>query len=69
LWDDLASLSVPLMLVRGGKSVHVHDDDQAELVRRQPSARVELVEGAGHSVQSDRATRLAELISDFLVTT
>jgi pimeloyl-ACP methyl ester carboxylesterase len=69
LWEDLEGISVPMMLVRGANSAHVHDDDQAELVRRQPGARVEIVEGAGHSVQSDRASRLAELISDFLGTT
>jgi pimeloyl-ACP methyl ester carboxylesterase len=69
LWDDLSAVAAPIMLVRGGRSAHVHDDDQAEFIRRQPTARVELVEGAGHSVQSDRATHLAALIADFLATT
>jgi len=44
----------------------VSDDDAAEFRRRQPTARVELVDGAGHSVQSDRAKHLAGLIEDFL---
>ena len=69
LWDDLSAVKAPIMLVRGGNSSHVHDDDQQEFLRRRPDARVELVEGAGHSVQSDRASWLAELISDFLATT
>jgi pimeloyl-ACP methyl ester carboxylesterase len=69
LWEDLSAVKAPIMLVRGGKSAHVHDDDQEEFLRRQPGTRVEVVEGAGHSVQSDRATRLAELISDFVATT
>jgi pimeloyl-ACP methyl ester carboxylesterase len=69
LWDDLSRITAPIMLVRGARSAHVHDDDQAELLRRQPGARVEVVEGAGHSVQSDRAVRLAELIAGFLATT
>jgi pimeloyl-ACP methyl ester carboxylesterase len=68
LWDDLESLTVPIMLVRGGNSSYVHDEDQAEFARRQPGARIELVEGSGHSVQSDRATYLAGLIADFLAT-
>ena len=69
LWDDLAAMAAPIMLVRGGRSSHVHDDDQQEFLRRRPDARVELVEEAGHSVQSDRASLLAGLISDFLATT
>jgi pimeloyl-ACP methyl ester carboxylesterase len=69
LWDDLESLRIPLMLVRGGNSSYVHDEDQAEFARRQPGTRFELVEGSGHSVQSDRATYLAGLIADFLATT
>jgi pimeloyl-ACP methyl ester carboxylesterase len=68
LWDDLESLTVPIMLVRGGNSSYVHDEDQAEFARRQPGTRIELVEGSGHSVQSDRATYLAGLIADFLAT-
>ena len=66
LWDDLAAMTVPVMLVRGANSSYIHDDDQAEFARRQPGARIELVEGSGHSVQSDRASYLAGLIADFL---
>jgi esterase len=65
LWDDLSRISVPIMLVRGGNSKVVSDEDEAEFLRHQPGTRVEVVEGAGHSVQSDRASRLAELITDF----
>jgi pimeloyl-ACP methyl ester carboxylesterase len=65
LWDDLSRISVPVMLVRGGRSGVVADEDRSEFLRRQPGARVEVVDGAGHAVQSDRAVRLAELISDF----
>ena len=66
LWDDLAAMTVPVMLVRGANSSYIHDDDQAEFARRQPQARIEVVEGSGHSVQSDRASYLAGLIADFL---
>ena len=68
LWDDLEGMTVPVMLVRGANSWYIHDDDQAEFARRQPSARIEVVAGSGHSVQSDRATYLAGLIADFLAT-
>jgi len=66
LWDVVSGLTVPLMLVRGmlPQSV-VSDEDEAELVRRDPTARICHVEGAGHSVQGDRPVELAALIADF----
>jgi pimeloyl-ACP methyl ester carboxylesterase len=67
LWDDLGRIGVPLMLVRGMAQGSVVDDgDEAELLRRQPKARVEHVEGAGHSVQGDKPVELAALLADFL---
>lgn len=67
LWDDLSAYPGPLMLVRGmlPQSV-VGDDDEAELRSRRPDARVEHVEGAGHSVQGDKPVELAALLADFL---
>jgi pimeloyl-ACP methyl ester carboxylesterase len=44
----------------------VDDADEAELVRRCPHARIEHVEGAGHSVQGDKPVELAALIADFV---
>ncbi len=66
LWEDVAAMPAPLLLVRGGRSAHVHDDDVAELRRRKPDSVVEVVEGAGHSVQSDRPVVLARLIDEFV---
>jgi len=67
LWDDVSNIEVPLMLVRGMLPQSVVDDkDEAELVRRQPNARIEHVEGAGHSVQGDKPVELATLIADFV---
>jgi pimeloyl-ACP methyl ester carboxylesterase len=67
LWDDLDGVQVPVMLLRGAATGTVVDDaDEAELRRRQPSARVELVEGAGHSIQGDRPVELAALLADFV---
>jgi pimeloyl-ACP methyl ester carboxylesterase len=67
LWDDLDDIRVPIMLVRGAASGTVVDDaDEAELRRRQPGARVELVDGAGHSIQGDRPVELAALLTDFV---
>jgi pimeloyl-ACP methyl ester carboxylesterase len=67
LWDDVARIAVPLMLVRGAAAGTVVDDkDEAKLRELQPTARVELVEGAGHSIQGDKPLELARLLVDFL---
>ena len=67
LWDDVGRIAVPLMLVRGTVGGTVVDDgDEAKLRELQPDARVELVEGAGHSIQGDRPVELAGLLVDFL---
>jgi pimeloyl-ACP methyl ester carboxylesterase len=65
LWDDLAAVEAPTMLVLGSLSGVVSPDDVAEFSRRRPGARIETVEGAGHSVQGDRPLDLARLIDDF----
>ena len=67
LWDVVSGLTVPLMLVRGMRPQSVVDDaDEAELLRRQPTARVEHVAEAGHSVQGDDPLTLARLLDDFV---
>jgi len=64
-WDDVSGIRVPLLLARGGLSPVVDDNDVAELLRRQPSAEVVVVDGAGHSIQGDRPLELAALIRRF----
>jgi len=66
LWADLAAVTAPVMLVCGSASGVVSDEDRAEFRRRQPSARLETVDGAGHSIQGDRPVELAALIDDFV---
>jgi pimeloyl-ACP methyl ester carboxylesterase len=66
MWDDVSAITAPMMLVRGGLSGVVGDEDVAELKRRQPAADVVVVEGAGHSIQGDKPVELAQLLSDFL---
>jgi pimeloyl-ACP methyl ester carboxylesterase len=66
LWDDLASLDIPLMLVMGGESSHVREEDLEHFSDLQPSARIEIVPDAGHSVQIDQPMRLTELLLEFL---
>jgi pimeloyl-ACP methyl ester carboxylesterase len=65
LWDAVAAVEGPILLVQGGLSGVVDDDDVAELLRRQPDAEVVVVEEAGHSVQGDRPLELASILAVF----
>ena len=65
LWEDVGALSVPALLVRGGLSPYVRDEDVAEMRRRHPALEVVVVDGAGHAVQSDRPLDLVDLIRRF----
>jgi pimeloyl-ACP methyl ester carboxylesterase len=65
LWETVEKVRAPIMLVRGGLSGVVGDEDVTELLRRQPGARVVVVDGAGHSVQGDRPLELARLLAGF----
>jgi pimeloyl-ACP methyl ester carboxylesterase len=66
LWDSVSSLTMPIVLTRGSVSPVVDDEDVAEFLRRQPTARYELFEGAGHSIQGDQPIELAASIKRFL---
>jgi pimeloyl-ACP methyl ester carboxylesterase len=65
LWDDFGRIACPLLLARGSVSPVVDDEDVAEARRRQPQIDVEVVDGAGHSIQGDRPLELAAIIERF----
>ncbi len=68
VWDELSALRCPLTLVRGGRSAVVTPGDIDEVRRRQPGARVVVIDHAGHSVQGSQPGALAavfdELVAD-----
>jgi pimeloyl-ACP methyl ester carboxylesterase len=65
LWERLASLRVPVALVRGMAAGSVVDDaDEAELIRRVPDATVVHVADAGHSIQGDQPVELAAILEN-----
>ena len=65
MWDMISVWSKPLLMVRGGISPVVDDEDIAELRKRCAQAEVIVVEGAGHSVQGDRPVELANVLRRF----
>jgi esterase len=63
LWGDVDGLSAPITLVRGGNSGFVSDEDAAELGQRAQAFRgVHVIEGSGHSVQSDQPRALIDIL-------
>lgn len=64
-WGSLASLRVPVLLLAG-----VLDEKFLDVARRMaaalPSARLEVVEGAGHAVHLERPGAWVERVVDFL---
>ena len=66
LWEKVDQITAPILFLRGGAAGSVvGDEDQAELVRRQPTTQVEVVADAGHSLQGDQPLELARLLSQF----
>lgn len=65
MWDMISAWNKPLLMVRGGISPVVDDEDIAELRKRCAHAEVVVVEGAGHSVQGDRPVELANVLRRF----
>jgi pimeloyl-ACP methyl ester carboxylesterase len=66
LWEQVDGVRAPITLYRGGVSKVVGDEDVDELLRRQPTAEVVVVEGAGHSIQGDRPLELAALLRELI---
>jgi pimeloyl-ACP methyl ester carboxylesterase len=66
LWDAVERVKVPFVVVRGGTSPVVDDEDIAEVLRRNPRAHVVVVDDAGHSVQGDKPLELAEILRGLL---
>lgn len=66
LWDAIARLQCPLLVVRGGASPVVDDEDIEGVKKYYPSAEIVVVDGAGHSVQGDRPIEMAAHLRRFV---
>lgn len=65
MWDMISAWNKPLLMVRGGISPVVDDEDIAELHKRCAHVEVVVIDGAGHSVQGDRPVELANVLRGF----
>lgn len=65
LWDDVATIAVPVVLVCGELSPVVDDADRSRFAEVQPDADIVMVADAGHSIQGDQPIELARIIADF----
>lgn len=66
MWDDLAAVDVPLLLLLGDRSPVVDETDRQMFAERQPDAEIVTVADAGHSIQGDQPLVLAEHLDRFL---
>jgi esterase len=63
---DVAKISCPTLIVRGGKSDVLTDDAAERFARMLPHARWVRVENAGHNVQGDNPRGLLDAMNPFL---
>ena len=66
MWDDLAAVDVPLLLLLGDRSPVVDETDRQLFAELQPDAEIVTVADAGHSIQGDQPLVLAEHLDRFL---
>ena len=66
LWQLLRQANCPTLLVRGGRSKAVLEADIDRLRSHLPRAEVAVIDGAGHSIQSDAPIELAAQLRSFL---
>jgi pimeloyl-ACP methyl ester carboxylesterase len=65
LWAAVPKVSCPTLVVRGGKSAVLHDEDAEALAKALPRGSWVRIEGAGHTVQGDQPKALVEALIPF----
>lgn len=66
LWESVRNATGPFRLVKGGASPIVSDEAVSRLRQVRPDARIHVVDGVGHSVQSEAPRETAALITEAL---
>ena len=63
--DAAMPCPVPALFIRGGLSSYIRKEDEAEILRRFPSAEISTVEGAGHWVHAEKPEEFSEMVLKF----
>jgi pimeloyl-ACP methyl ester carboxylesterase len=66
LWDIVANIETPALVVRGGRSPVFTAEDAERLTSALPTATSVVVEDAGHTVQGDNAKGFLDVLRPFL---
>ena len=64
-WAEWEAIACPALVVRGGDG-GLSADEAAEMAARQPLARTDVVEGAGHDLHLDRPDDWRRLLAQYL---
>jgi len=68
LRDRVGDVRCPVLVVRGGNSAVMSDDDAARFAAAVPDGRWVRIDNAGHAVQGDQPKALIAVLEDFLGT-
>lgn len=66
VWREKFPASIPTLVVRGGRSRVFTRESERAFLARQPDARVEVVDDAGHVLAHERPREVARLIAEFV---
>lgn len=68
LWENLAGIQCPALLVHGRESPLLSEETAREIVRKLPQGNLVDIPGAGHSVSSEAPELFREAVMSFLKT-
>jgi pimeloyl-ACP methyl ester carboxylesterase len=66
LWPLLPSISMPALIVRGGKTLVLPRETASEMIALLPDAELIEIADSGHSVPTDRPQELQRIVLDWL---
>ena len=67
-WNNLPRITAPTLIIGGGSTSHVPQEELVEVARLIPHCRLVTIEGAGHAVHQNRPSEYIALVKDFLFT-
>ena len=65
-WDRLPRITAPTLVVGGGSTSHIPQEELEALSKRIPGCRLVTIEGAGHEVHSARHEQFLTVVEGFL---